>query len=316
MVFLTSANGTTWKQRTVAGGFPARIAAGPDGLVAVGAVNGRLASWTSADGRAWKRHVNGFPSAPDGSDPGEAWVQVTDVVATDHGWLAVGRRDPACQFDCGLTPVRAYVWVSTNGSRWTRVRDQRAFKGGGMNAVARSDDGFVAVGVASGRAAIWTSRDGRTWSRIPDAPKFRSPSNPSLSATGVATRDGMVVAVGTVFGHDASRVRAWWSPDGRKWSRASVEKADGGQVFGVTSTPAGFLATGPSGDPSCRGGIWASADGRAWRCVAKARRLAGFGPYAAASSGEVDVAVGLTDAGWDEESEDGMPGAVWSRTYR
>jgi hypothetical protein len=85
-------------------------------------------------------------------------------------------------------------------------------------------------------------------------------------------------------------------------------------MFSVTATPDGFLATGPSGDPSCRGGIWESSDGRAWRCVASARRFTGFGPYTGASSGAVDVVVGLTSAGWDEESADGMPGAAWYRT--
>ncbi len=129
-------------------------------------------------------------------------------------------------------------------------------------------------------------------------------------------RDGIVVAVGMVGYSDPPRVRAWWSPDGRTWSVAPVEKAKGGQMFGVTATPDGFLATGPSGDPSCRGGIWESADRRAWDCVASARRLEGFGPYAAASSGEIDVVAGLTSAGWDEESEDGLPGAVWYRTLR
>ena len=33
-------------------------------------------------------------------------------------------------------------------------------------------------------------------------------------------------------------------------------------------------------------------------------------------AGEIDVVVGLTSAGWDEESEDGLPGAVWYRTRR
>jgi hypothetical protein len=84
----------------------------------------------------------------------------------------------------------------------------------------------------------------------------------------------------------------------------------------VASTPGGFVATGPSGGESCLGGFWASANGHAWRCVASARRFAGFGPYAAASSGEVDVAVGTTSVGWDEDAGDGAPGAVWYRTYR
>jgi hypothetical protein len=69
--------------------------------------------------------------------------------------------------------------------------------------------------------------------------------------------------------------------------------------------------TGPSGDPSCLGGIWSSSDGQAWRCDASDPSFTGFGPYAAAGSPDVEIAVGLTSAG--PESPDGLPGAVWSR---
>ncbi len=173
--FLTSSDGKTWKRVSDggSGSLPGSLAAGPGGLVAVGTINGRPASWTSTDGRVWRRHRSAFPPAPDGSRPDEDWVQVTDVVATGNGWLAVGRRDPACQVNCGLTPRRAYVWTSADGSRWVRVADQDAFEGGGMNAVAHGDAGFVAVGDASGHAAVWTSPDGLKWSRIADDPMFR-----------------------------------------------------------------------------------------------------------------------------------------------
>ena len=42
----------------------------------------------------------------------------------------------------------------------------------------------------------------------------------------------------------------------------------------------------------------------------------GFGPYAAAGSDTVQVAVGLTNAGVDEESPNGLPGATFSRQMR
>ena len=54
----------------------------------------------------------------------------------------------------------------------------------------------------------------------------------------------------------------------RSWSEATVESPRHSQVFDVAVTPDGFLATGPSGEPSCLGGIWASSAGRAWKCVA------------------------------------------------
>lgn len=86
-----------------------------------------------------------------------------------------------------------------------------------------------------------------------------------------------------------------------------------GQVFSVARVPSGLLATGPSGGRSCLGGIWASGDGRTWRCVATDPAFDGFGPYAAAGSANVEVAVGLTSVGWDSTTGLGLPGAIWWR---
>lgn len=316
-VFLDSTDGVVWHRQAGSRAGARRLAAGPSGVVAVGRTKRGLASWTSTDGLTWKGPLRGFPAAPDGSSPGESVVDVTDVVASDDGWLAVGRKDPACFFDCGESPIRAFVWTSKDGAHWIRVADQKAFKGGGMNAVSRGDDGFAAAGAASDHAAIWTSPDGLVWSRVPDDPMFSGPKSAGylpVQATGVATRDGVIVVVGSALGQDACPpgvaepscpgARAWWSAHGKTWSKASVEKAKDGQVFGVASTPDGFLATGPAGGRSCLGGIWASTDGRAWRCDASSSRFKGFGPYAAAASDTVEVAVGLR----------GIPGAVWYRT--
>jgi hypothetical protein len=132
--------------------------------------------------------------------------------------------------------------------------------------------------------------------------------------TGVAVDNGVVVAMGMDGpqggGEDIS-VRAWWSLDDRTWSEGTGETFPTGQVFSVTSTPAGFLGTGPSGADSCLGGIWESADGRTWSCVASDPSFAGFGPYAAAASASAVVAVGLDANGPD--SPQGFPGAVWRK---
>jgi hypothetical protein len=85
-----------------------------------------------------------------------------------------------------------------------------------------------------------------------------------------------------------------------------------GQMFSVTATPQGFLAVGPSGGRGCLGGMWTSSDGSTWQCDASDARFKEFGPYAAAASGTVVVAVGLADPGTDDS---GAPtGAAWSRT--
>ena len=248
-VFLDSTDGSSWHRQKSSGAHwtPSKIAVGPAGLVAIGRIGGDAANWTSADGLTWTASRDAFPMPAVGSDS----VEITDVVASDGGWLAVGRRDPSCNIECGTAPSRAYVWTSSDGLHWTRIPDQAALKGGGMVAVARSGQGFVAAGVGAARAVIWTSTDGSSWSRVPDARMFRGPSTPGgvmpVAATGVAAQAGVVVVVGQAFGQDQSEVLAWWSTDGTTWTKASVERAAGGQVFSVAATPSGFLAVGPSG---------------------------------------------------------------------
>jgi hypothetical protein len=314
--FLDSSDGLTWHRQPTSspGALPASLAAGPGGVVAVGTTDGIPASWFSRDGLTWSARADAFPVP----SAGPATFAVTAAVATGAGWLAVGREDPYCNMNCGLTPVRAIPWTSSDGLHWTRVPDQTSLGNAAMTGVARLDSGFVAVGLAANRAVVWTSTDGSTWTRVPDAPLFhpRPGMDPSFWAqmTGVAVGHGVVVAVGMdgAPGGGGGSVLAWWSADGRTWTQATGDRFLSGQVFGLTATPEGFLATGPSGDPSCLGGIWASSDGRAWQCVASAPAFAGFGPYAAAASTSVEVAVGLQAL--SDPPPAGLPGAVWRRT--
>lgn len=157
--FLDSDDGVTWnRQATTAKGFPGALAAGPRGVVAVGTIGDRLASWSSTDGLTWTSRAGGFPVPSSGPDV----VQVTSVVATDDGWLAVGRRDGLCSLNCGLAPLGAIVWTSSDGLRWTRMADQPAFSKAAMTSVTRFGSTFVAVGLAVRRAVVWTSTNGAT----------------------------------------------------------------------------------------------------------------------------------------------------------
>ena len=247
-------------------------------------------------------------------------VRVEDVIATATGWLAVGRDEPQCQTNCGNDPLRGLVWTSDDGLHWDRVTGQPALAPGGINAIAAFDGGFVAAGNAAGRAAFWTSPDGRAWARVPDDPAFGRPRGSAryadVEATGVAAADGVVVAVGNAFEAGPAGepvVMAWRSTDGRTWKRSVVEADVGGQAFSVAATRDRFLMTGPSSELSCLGGIWSSDDGLVWACEAREDLFTGFGPYAAAGSQTVEVAVGLTSAGYDEDAGDGLPGAIFWR---
>ena len=71
---------------------------------------------------------------------------------------------------------------------------------------------------------------------------------------------------------------------------------------------------GPSTTSRCLGGLWESGDGRAWTCVANEAGFAGFGPYAAAASASVIVAVGADSSG--PETDEGAPGTAWIKPIR
>jgi hypothetical protein len=316
-LFLDSSDGATWNKQVTpsADRLPIVLAAGPLGVIATGSLDDQITAWSSRDGQTWTVRRDAFPK-PTGTSghKGPTTVTVKGLVATNDGWLAVGREDPLCQLDCGSDPIRPLVWRSDDGLTWRSVSTGGLV--GGMDALARTTEGYVAVGLRKSRAAVWTSSDGSTWTAVPDVSLFHpSPTTVpphSIEMDGVAADNGVVVGIGMdgPYEDGGTAMRAWWSLDGRAWSKASVKASMSGQVFSVTSTPEGFLATGPSGEESCLGGIWESADGRAWDCAASDPAFAGFGPYAAAASSSVIVAVGL-DA--SQNTDQGFPGAVWRK---
>jgi hypothetical protein len=320
-VILDSPDGLTWNRQSTAAAdeLPAALAAGSRGVVALVASDDHVAAWFSPDGLAWTERPDAIPApATAGADAAPTLFTVKGLVATETGWLAVGREDPVCQLDCGTDPVRPLAWSSADGLTWTSI--PAVGSAGGMDAVTRGTDGFVAVGLGKSRAAVWTSPEGATWTPVADSPIFRPrpASDPSfwVEMNGVAADHGVVVAVGNdgPQGGGDNSARAWWSADGRTWSEATGQWFEGGQVFGLASTPNGFVAVGPSMSSRCIGGIWESADGRAWTCAASEPAFAGFGPYAAAASPSVVIAVGLDAAGPD--SDEGFPGAVWMENLR
>ena len=278
-VFLDSIDAVNWHRQsaTVQRGFAYRIAAGPRAVVAIGSSGTHLVSWSSADGLSWSRQGDAFPLPTLGTDT----VGVADVTAAGDGWLAVGRRDPACYFDCGVAPKRAYVWRSADGLHWTRDADQPALNGGGMSAVSRWGDGFVAAGGSGGHTAVWTSPDGVTWSRVPDAPLFHGPTTQwggylPTDATDVGTVGDTIAVVGNAHAQDgcpsgvAARLcpgpRAWWSSDGQAWSTSQFAKTRNGQLDALGVVANQMLAVGWS--DTCASGVWSSNDGQSWACLA------------------------------------------------
>jgi hypothetical protein len=301
---LHSRDGLTWHRQAGYGGD--NLAAGPLGLVATGRTNDLKARF-SVDGLTWTVRSNAFAFVGAGSDD----ITVTAVVGTDAGWLAVGRQDPGgCSVNCGTQPLRAIVWTSADGLHWTRVGDQASFAHAAMTSVTRGGPGYIAVGHIGNHGAVWTSTDGQTWSRVPDATVFHTPAGIDQSypavMTDVAAAGGTIVAVGNVYSQDVGGTAlAWWSTDGRTWSRAIGHRFLDGQTNSVAAIPGGFRVAG--GGVHCNPGLgWSSSDGREWRCVTDPA-FVGFAPYAIAASPNLMVVVGFGGPG------DETGGAIWVR---
>lgn len=290
------------------------LASGPGGVVAVGSHGSAGESWFSTDGLSWTAAPSATSLRPGSGNN----IRMNGVIPTDGGWLAVGEEDAPCQIDCDGNQVRAIVWTSKDGLRWARQPDSAALAHARMTGVVRGGPGYVAVGSAPDRAnaaggaihgVAWTSTDGRSWSRVPDAPVFHAPAGTTQQfgdgITAIASSGGRLVAVGSVLSQDVGgSAVAWWSSDGRTWTRGTGDRFLSGQLFNVAAVSGGFLATGPSGPDSCLGGIWSSADGGAWTCVAGDLVFTDFAAYAAAASPQVDIVVGFAS---------GAGAVVWTR---
>jgi hypothetical protein len=316
-VILDSPDGLTWHSQPLAapGGARVSLAAGPSGVVAVGGSDAdHLASWFSPDGRSWQVTVDAFGS-PAGTDS----LTVTDVVAGNGLWVAVGREDPACNHSCGLAPVRARVWTSADGREWRPVDGEAALAGGAISSVTVGGPGFAAVGTIGTSAAVWLSADGSTWSAAPDSAVFHAQpgADPALwtEMTSVAASAGILVAVGTDGngGGHGPAARAWRSVDGIAWTEAVGERFEGftsGQDAVVARMREGFMAAFPVPDATCPSGLWGSAEGSAWTCASSDASFTGFVPVRVAESATAQVVVGTTTT---DAIVDGPPGAIWIR---
>jgi hypothetical protein len=253
-----------------------------DAYVAVGEVGpdgaGRGAFLTSPDGLNWTVASETGPSGD----------------RSPHHLAAIDEELVA--FSQGAEPL---LWTSSDGSRWTPVEsgtwttawsDLRVgpMPAGwditqhpmdtGLVDVAATADGVVVIGnsfTENGMSPVLlSSADGTTWLR-----RSLPAGSPSAMLNSVVAFRGAAVVVGAVgIGPDPSDAEpaAWYSADGRGWTRAAVEAGDafGGQLSGFEFGPA---AAASDGIVACQGSRemtaggprygmgWVSADGRTWR---------------------------------------------------
>jgi hypothetical protein len=249
-------------------GAPTDIVAWRGQLIAAGRVpNGTsyaAALWRSADGTTWQR-VN-TPAFAGSS-------QIRGLLATPAGLLAWGfDGEPTCSGEgagmtCGAFPLM--IWTSSDGSTWTPIADVSMFAGAAISDVAYGAYGFVAAGEdSSAQPTTWASDTGAVWTAAPDQAAFNNAQFSSLRATA----SGYVLG-GSVGGSAAATgvAAAWWSTDGRTWTRATVERANG---VGTSLDSISVGADGMVGVGSASGGkagtAWTSTDGRTWRPIAVA----------------------------------------------
>ena len=193
--------------------------------------------------------------------------QVTDVVATADGWLAVGREDPICNLNCALEPVRL---VGLDVRRRARLDRRREAAIAGRRGHER---GGRSLGPGSSRPSGTRSRrpsghrrTGSTW--VPQTPSDASRSTLKSSENGsdwhpgtTLPPDSYVVGVApptapgrpwlvAIEREDPEEARILASRDLVSWTRVTFDKPG---IRGLTATTDGWVAVGfyPSRDTGC-----------------------------------------------------------------
>lgn len=276
---LDAMDGRTWHQqpRLPGDGFAGLVAAGPEGLLAVGSVNaeGVIAIWHSRDGLDW----SATPDSASLHGRGGAFITMAAVVAVGAGWLAVGGENLSCR------------------------PDTAAMQHADMTGVVRTPSGYVAVGEAAAdpsrsdsaiRPAVWISPDGRTWTRSDRLPTVKAAKDADVVLDSVTATGSRVVAVG----HVAPRAGGWadafaWWSDGGTWSSVEIGRFYASQDVRVAAVPGGLLAMfGFGSDTTCSSAIWSAVDGSSWSCIGNDPAFAGSAVSDAAVSPDIEVLVG------------------------
>jgi len=229
----TSEDGSNWKlidgdQAGLASATLSDLAVRPDGLVAVGTVDGQDGTydggiWTSADGRSWQRVGADDPVLAGGGE-----TQLHGVIAHAGGLFVTGlygstedrqkceqlglaaadSGPPRTAFSCASGTE--HHWVLRDGHAWERIDPIQApgehpieFR-----VVVAGGPGLIVLGESSPPAspdtALFSSSDGRRWTAI----RPRQPVGNGV-AIGIAVRERQLLAVTGHFDGAQDAVRFW-----------------------------------------------------------------------------------------------------------
>ncbi|MGH8775181.1 MAG: hypothetical protein ACRDWI_08420 [Jiangellaceae bacterium] len=277
------------------------VAAGPAGVVAVGAASGgahgnpRTATWV-LDGEVMRE-----VAAPFELYGGPRAISVRAVTDGPAGFVIVGTRRAAND------RTGAVVWVSADGHAFTLVDDDPSLSSaadelGRALAVAGGSDGYLAAGDVLYRGlgsldtagVIWTSSDGRRWARSAQGDDFGVGGSVSVTAVAGSVAGGVVTEEGR------SEAVVWrLSADGG-WEATRVpEWDDTPAVTGLAADGGTVLAAGRRGDEP----VLAVGAGEDWRALP--------GPPGAPSGRHVQVAVALAGGVAAVAVFDATSAALW-----
>ena len=226
------------------------VAASEQGFVGVGfrehgdARDG--VAWFSADGSTWTA----------ATDPIFREVELVDVAAAPHGYVAVGSTSPDAD------QPQAVVFGSSDGRTWRRLPALSATGETEPSYVAGGSVGLLVVGSdASGAVAAWRSADGTTFQRVTlSGPAIDGLVDPH------AIDDGFV-ALGTKDGAPA----LLRSADGTSWDATTIDARTDTDASSLVVGRWGIVVQG-SRSPDCEDADacvptdlgWWSADGGTW----------------------------------------------------
>jgi hypothetical protein len=199
-------------------------------IVALGSVDGAIASWTARRASNWEYH---------GKVGAMAGRSVVDLLAGDQ-LLAV-------------TVAEGTVfegWTSPDGVTWRGIGPIRVGDEMGVIAFGASDDWFFAAGTESCdiepcRPVIYRSRDALAWEPTSGLdPDALSPEPGAV--TGISATGNGLIAVGSIGTPPSTRLAVWTSPDGAHWTRIAPDEPLLRAVaarFDITGLDAGRQAT-------------------------------------------------------------------------
>ena len=188
--------------------------------------------------------------------------------------LYFAKRDgTSVAFGSRASPTEGYprpsTWTRT-GTGWQEALERRELFGGpniiGFGGMAAGPHGFYIAGTWSdshghAEASVWSSADGSAWARVSD-PSFEGTRGETPIGAGVADNKNGLLLIATIEAPTpqspgAEHGGAWYSQDGRFWTRLNPTTRTQSTFGAVVPAGEGWLVAGTVGTGSNRrAAVW------------------------------------------------------------